>query len=102
MEGSETADRGAKAAAEDPGDRVKRRCVQGAGLADEMRLVPDTNTRGAMGGVSNHVSNHREYRPPEGGSIRKDLKHERKALFSWYYQVLSGHAATGVILFNRL
>ena len=70
-------------------------------LAHVTRLILDTKTQGTVGCVTNHVSNRREHRP-QGGSIRKDLEHERKALFSWTYQSLSAQAATGIFLFNRL
>ena len=35
------------------------------------------------------------FKPPKGQNLRKELRHERKALAGRYYQHLSGHTATG-------
>ena len=45
--------------------------------------------------IVDHVDRRRRYSPPKGQKLRKELRHERKALAGRYYQLLSGHAATG-------
>ena len=40
--------------------------------------------------------------PPKGPKLGKELRYERKALAGRYYQLLSGHAATGDYLCNKI
>ena len=46
--------------------------------------------------ISRHVRPERRYRPPPGRGIKRtQLRRARKTLAGRYYQLLSGHAATG-------
>ena len=60
-------------------------------------MASDTNNR-----TASHIKRRRGYRPPMGRRLRKELRHERKALAGRYCQLLSGHAAIGAFLCSRL
>ena len=51
--------------------------------------------------IVDHVNRQRRYSPPKDPKLRKELRHERKALAGRYYQLLSGHAAIGDYLCNK-
>ena len=42
-----------------------------------------------------HVKSKHRYIPPKWPKLQKELRHGREALAGRYYQLLSGHAATG-------
>ena len=48
------------------------------------------------------MKHRRGYKLPKGPGLRQELLYERKASKSRYYKLLSGHAATGADLCNRL
>ena len=52
--------------------------------------------------IVDHAKNKHCYTPPKGPKLRKELGHERKALAGRYYQLLSGHTATGNYLCNKI
>lgn len=80
---TEMADVRAKAAAGNPADAVERE----ASLSRLARKTTEAKARGTKHWIG------RGCKPPNGKKLRKDLKGERKALASRYYQLLSGRAA---------
>ena len=57
--------------------------------------------RGVMKWIVDHVKKKHRNTPPKGPRLRKELRHERKAL-AGHYQLLSGHVATGDYLCNKI
>ena len=53
--------------------------------------------------VASHVRPERRHHPPGGpGQRRRALRKVRKSLVGRYYQLLSGHAAVGSFLYERM
>ena len=60
------------------------------------RVTTEKRTRETKEWISRHVRPERRYRPPPGRGIKRaQLRRARKTLAGRYYQLLSGHAATG-------
>ena len=66
------------------------------------RRVTEAKAAGVSKWIVDHVNRRRRYCPPRGPKLRKELRHECKALAGRYYQFLSGHAATGDCLCRRM
>ena len=58
--------------------------------------------RGVAKWVVDHVMSKHRYAPRKGPKLRKELTYERKALTGHYYQLLSGRAAIGDYLWNKI
>lgn len=98
IDGNEQADRLAKEAA--------TRTTQDAGmetsLAHLSRKATEATSKATSAWIAGKIGR-RRYRPPPGkGLKRKDLRHTRKELAGRYYQFLSGHAATGSYLCDKV
>ena len=89
------ADDWAKGAAESPMDAVPREYLHGISLAHMTRMATENLPAGVRKWIVDRVKSERPYILPMGPKLRKGLRHERKALAGGYYQLLSGHAATG-------
>lgn len=66
------------------------------------RVTTEAKIQGTKSWIKNHVYRRRGYKPPEGSKLQANLKNERMALASRYYQLLSRNAATGAYLCNRM
>ena len=95
IEGNEVADDWAKRAAEDQGDFVPRAYLRETSFAHTAGRVTEARLAGVSSWLVDHVNRRRRYSPQKGQKLRKELRHQRKALAGRYYQLLSGHAATG-------
>jgi hypothetical protein len=91
VEGNEMADLYVKGSS---GERALR-LRQTTSFVLMTRLATEARSDGTSSWIASHIRRRHGYRPPRGGGLRKDLRHERKALAGRYYQLLSGHAATG-------
>ena len=98
----EVADDWAKRAAGDVGDSVPRAYLRETSFAHMARRVTEAKAAGVKEWIVDHVNRRRRYSPPKGQKLRKELRHERKALAGRYYQLLSGHAATGGYLCRKV
>ena len=68
----------------------------GTSLSHVTRVAIEARSRETAKWISGHVRPERRYRPPPGrGLHRPQLRRVRKTLVGRYYQLLSGHAATG-------
>ena len=65
------------------------------------RMAAEARSAGVRKWIVDRVGRRRRYKPPKGQKLRKEHRHERKALVGRYYQLLSGHAATGDYLCNK-
>ena len=102
VEGNETADEWANEAAGSTGDAVPRAYLGEMSFAHMARTATEAKSTGVGEWIRSHVNCRRRYCQPKGEKLRKELRHERKALAGRYYQLLSGHAATGDYLCNRV
>lgn len=102
IEGNEIADGWAKRAAEDLGDSVPREYLREDSFAHMTRRVTEARAAGVSKWIVDHVNRRRRYSPLKGQKLRKELRHELKALAGRYCQLLSGHAATGDYLCRRM
>ena len=59
------------------------------------RVATEARSRETADWIREHVRPERKYRPPPGRGLRPQLRRVRKTLAGRYYQLLSGHAATG-------
>ena len=89
-------------AAKNPLDAVPRYYLRGASFAHMTRRATEARSAGVAKWIGDHVKSKRRYTPPKEPKLRKELRHERKALADCYYQLLSGHAATGDYLCNKI
>ena len=92
------ADRYAKAAAarSRPTDEIPEGYADETSLSHMARVAMEARSRGTTEWISAHVRPERRYAPPPGRGIqRAPLQQTRKSLAGRYYQLLSGHAATG-------
>ena len=96
------ADLYAKGAAENELYAVDRAYMRETSFAYVTRLTTKARNGGTSSWIANHIRRRSGYRPPKVGRLRQELRHERNALAGRYYQLLSGHAATGAFLCNRL
>ena len=104
--GNETADDLAKQEAErtsrdfsEVPDQVKWQ----VSLSPPHQRVTEQCSKGTAQWVASHVRPERRYRPPGGSGLRRKAQHRvRKSLAGRYYQLLSGHAAIGSFLHERM
>ena len=102
MEGNEVADEWAREAAECEEDAVPRAYLRETSLEHMARAATEARAAEVSKLIVDHISGRRRYCPAKGEMLRKELRHERKALAGLYYQLLSGLAATGDYLCNRV
>ena len=95
VDGNEIADLWANKAAESAVYGVEKPLLYEASLAYVSRSITVAKSWDTVKLIDSHVKKERRYRPPRGGRIRLQLRGERKALASRYYQFLSGDAAIG-------
>ena len=88
----------AKGAAESIAHAVDRAYFREPGFAHMARVTTEAETEGTDRWIASHIQRRRRYRPPKGGKLRKELRHERKAIAGRFYQLLSGHGAPGAYL----
>ena len=94
IEGNEQADRAARGAAEEREERAETTYLKEASQSHRTRVTTDNRANATADWIRTRVGQHRQYRPPKGGRIRKELGKTRKELASRFFQLLSGHAAT--------
>ena len=80
IEGNEVADDWAKMAAESPMDAVPRDYLRETSFAYMSRKATEVRSAGVAKWIVDHVKNKHRYTPPKGPKLRKELRHERKAL----------------------
>ena len=95
VEGNEHAGFTAKRAAEGRGRRARSEYLSEASLSHFTRKTTEARSKATRGRIRGHVKSERRYRPPPGGKLYKGLGKVRKELASRFYELLSGHAATG-------
>ena len=100
IEGNETADRYAKAAADRPAPCQDEATTQGlideASLSYMTRTATEARSRATEERITDNVRAERRYRPPPGRGLRSQhLRNTRKELAGQFYQFLSGHADIG-------
>lgn len=66
------------------------------------RVTTERRTRGATRWLSERVKSSQRYRPPKGTNLLPELRKGRKGPASRFYQLLSGHAAAGAYLADRM
>ena len=103
IEGNETADRYAMAAADQSApwqdEATPEELLDEASLSYITRTATEARSRATAEWVRGHVRAERRYRPPPGGGPRRgQLGGTRKELAGRFYQLLSGHANIGSFL----
>ena len=74
-----------------------------ASLSHLSRVATEAREGASGQWISDHVRPERCYSPPRGSVLRmKQLRRARKPLASRYNQLLSGHAAIGPFLHERI
>ena len=63
-------------------------------------MLPEV--RGVKEWIVGPVDHRCRYKPSKSQKLRKELRHEHKALAGCYYQLPSGHAVTGDYLCNKI
>ena len=94
----EAADQFAKEAAngEESVEDIPEGYAAETSLSHMKRVATEARSRETAKWIAAHVSPERRYRPPPGRGLRRpQLRRVRKTLAGHYYQLLSGHAATG-------
>ena len=82
-------------ATEEGGDRAEPSYLREASLSHLTLEVTETWSSATNTWIREHSGRRRRYRPPKGKKMRKALAKERKGRAGRFYQLLSGHAATG-------
>ena len=101
--GNETADQFAKEAVGGRQHGVSDELRWEASFSHLTRAVTETRSRATAQWISAHAKPERRHRPPTGSGLRrKALRRVRKSLASRCCQLLSGHAATGSFLHERM
>ena len=104
IEGNEAADGFARAA---PGqtaacEEIPDELRWGTSSSHMSRVASEARSRTAAEWIAGRIGA-RRYRPPPGRGLRRQhLRRERKELAGRYYQFLSGHAAIGAYLRDKL
>ena len=99
--GNEKADALAKKATGDPGSTLSDGPDE-TSLAHLSRRASEARSKATAAWISSKVGR-RRYRPPPGRGVKRaDLRHTRKELAGRYYQFLSGHAAIGAYLSEKV
>ena len=94
IEGNEHADRTARDAAEERKERAEAAYLNEASLSHLTRATTENRSNATADWIRTRSGQHRQYCPPKGGMMRKELGKTRKELASHFFQLLSGHAAT--------
>lgn len=103
VQGNETADEMAKEAAGGQSDEVPDRVRWQVSLPLLSRRATERRTETTTRWVRDHVRPERRYVPPGGGGFRKRaLRQVQKATAQRYCQLLTGHAAIGSFLHDRM
>ena len=103
IEGNEVADVYAKEAAVGHRHAVSDELRWEASLSHPAWVATETRARATAQWISAHVRPEGRYRPLAGSGLRRKALHRvRKSLSSRYYQLLSGHAAVGFFLHERM
>ena len=105
IESNERADELAKAVAEgeSPADAVPDEYQWETSLSHMTRVAAETKTRTTAQWIPDHVAPERKHRPPPGkGLRRKQPRSTRKSVAGLYFQLLSGHAAIGPYLKDKI
>ena len=89
-------------AAESPLDAFPRDYLRKISFAHMTRMATEARSAGMAKWIEDHVKSKHRYTPPKGPKLRKELRHEHMALAGRYCQLLSGHAATGEYLCNKI
>lgn len=80
---------------EGEGEQVESSYLREASLSHLTRKTTEARSEAISTWIRDHVGRKHRYRPPPGGKLRKELARVRKELAGRFYQLLSGHAATG-------
>jgi hypothetical protein len=104
VEGNELADAMAKEAAGNDvyGDRASMDEAEIVSMARMRRRTTEARTRQTARWIDERTRQRRAYVPPRRSGWRRELRGERKALASRYYQLLTGHAITAPYMCERL
>ena len=102
VEGNEVANDWAKGAAESTAGAIDRLQLRETSLSHPTRATTEAKTQGAKSWIRNRVNRRRGHRFPKGTKLQADIKSEREAPASRYYQFLSRHTATGAYLCNKI
>ena len=82
---------------------VPGECRWGTSLAHMTRVATEAKTRDTREWIASHVRPGRRYRPPKEKGLRRErLRRKGKSLAGRYYQLLSGHAAIGTCLYDKI
>ena len=93
----------AKEAVAGPAHSVRNEFRWQASLPHPSQRITENRSRSMAQWVSSHVRPERRHRPPDGTGLRQRALHKvRKSLAGRYYQLLSGHAAIGTFLHDRM
>ena len=101
IEGDEVAGDWTRNGAESPGDSVPKDYPREASATHTTRMAAGARSAG-VGKWIVDVKGGCTCGPPKGPKLRKELRHERKALAGRYYQLLSGHAVIDGYLRNKI
>ena len=66
------------------------------------RQATEAKSRGTKEWIEERTKQRRSYIPPRKPGFRKELRNERKAVASKYYQLLTGHALIAPFLKDKL
>ena len=103
MIGNEAADGMAKEAAEDRAHDVPDEICWQTSLSHLSRRVTESRARATAQWTASHVRAERRYHPPGGSGLRRRLlRRTRKSVAGRYCQLLSGHAAIGSFMHERM
>ncbi len=102
VEGNEVADGMAKEAAENRTHAVPDEIRWQASLPHLARQATEDKVKATSQWISDHVHPECQYHPPSGTGLCKALRRTRKSTAQRYYQLLSGHAAIGSFLHDRM
>ena len=101
--GNETADRAAKEATGGQSEEVPDELRRQTSLPHLARKSTEKGSTATAQWVEDHVRPEGRYHSSSGGGFRKRaMRRVRMSLAQRYYQLLSGHAATGSFLHDRM
>ena len=76
IEGNEHADRAARGAAEEREERAGLTYLNEASLSHLTRVTTENRSNATADWIRTRSGRHRQYRPPKGGKMRKELGKE--------------------------